>query len=151
MLGVTIFSLYNTYLVNITVNLQFWISGDRQLVNIVQSAGADTEPVFSKICWKSEKSCISKLLHLCNPIFFFGQIDPFFRLANVCFSRKFLKKVAKFLRLRFNTSTLNIFTKGETFRKFTEWKIYKKENALSELKDYIIVTCVYTRLLTFNF
>ena len=50
MLGVTIFSLYNTYLVNITVNLQFWISGDRQLVNIVQSAGADTEPVFSKIC-----------------------------------------------------------------------------------------------------
>ena len=41
------FSLYNTYLVNITVNLQFWISGDRQLVNIVQSAGADTQPVFS--------------------------------------------------------------------------------------------------------
>ena len=149
MLGVTIFSLYNTYLVNITVNLQFWISGDRQLVNIVQSAGADTEPVFSKICWKSEKSCISKLLHLCNPIFWTNW--PIFSASKCVFFQKIPEKWPNSWDCILTPAPWTTFTKGETFRKFTEWKIYKKENALSELKDYIIVTCVYTRLLTFNF
>ena len=44
------------------------------------------------------KSCISQLLYLCNRIFWDKLTH--FRLANGCFSRKFVKKVAKFLRLR---------------------------------------------------
>ena len=77
----------------------------------------------TKFLFGVTKSCISQLLYLCNRIF----LDKLthFRLVNGCFSRKFLKKSGQIPE---------IVGKGETFRKFTEWKICKKENALLELK-----------------
>ena len=77
-----------------------------------------------------QSSCLELLSHAFHNcctcvIAFFWTNRHIFRLANGCFSRKFLKKSGQIPE---------IAGKGETFRKFTEWKICKKENALLELK-----------------